>query len=518
MKKIVGVFIFVFVCVFSMAQTTFYISPIGFDGNTGLVPNDAFKTINHAIDLSACGDSIYVLSGTYHEKINAYQVCPENNRIVIQGDVNNARPLIIGDSTVANKYAIGVVGAGFRFRHFELTSPYPNDCDQSNMVIVGKGDYFDFIDVIVHHSGYDGIKTTSDCTTNDFPIGWRIIDSEIHSNGLGCAASIVNGDGIDFTECRNCLIDNSIIRDNKGHQLQIKLEARNVTVQNSHIEGINMIQVGLKGGTPQCDPNALNADSVYFRRNVMIAKGDTSEFVFKLSDVSNLVIENNTIIKDSIEHANVGFICFGGCTGSSSWTFTPQSPVLIRNNIFANISNTPFYAGPDTSYYDPFGITATEITDDYNLFYDVHGSYTAPVDGGANSLVADPLFCGYPLYFDVWNISPCVNAGDPSGPNDPDNTQSDIGAVWLNYTCVIGLSELESDGIEVYPNPFYDEITIESFKSGSIKIVDGTGKVVASHVQLDKNKTLHLKELSNGIYYVVLTSEYGNHFKRIIKY
>ncbi len=468
MKK--GIIIFFLLSLFhgTFAQTTYYISVTGDNNNTGLMANDAFETINHAINLSNCGDSIYVLTGTYHEKVSSYKICPENNRITIQGDVVS-RPLIIGDSTASNKYAIGASGAGFRFRHLELTSPYPNVCDPSNMVVVGKGDYFDFIDVVVHHSGYDGIKTTSDCNTNDFPIGWRIIDSEIHSNGLGCPASVVNGDGIDFTECRNCLIDNSIIRDNKGHQLQIKLEARNVTVQNSHIEGMNMIQIGLKGGTPQCDPNALNADSVYFRRNVIIAKGDTSEFVFKLSDVSNLVIENNTIIKDSIDFANVGFICFGGCTGSTSWSFTPQSPVLIRNNIFANMSNTPFFAGPDTTYFDPFGIVAAEVTADYNLFYDIQGGYSVPVDGGANSIIGNPLFCDYPQNLALSNASPAQNAGDPSGPIDPDNSINDIGAIWHQINCFVGQEENSQFDVSVYPNPSRDRIKVQV--SGEAKLI-----------------------------------------------
>lgn len=311
------------------AQTTWYISPTGNNANNGLTTLTAFETINNAIGVASCGDSIYVLGGTYHEKINAYTICPENNRLTIQGDITN-RPLIIGDSLATNKYAIGATGEGFRFRFMEFTSPYPEICSQSNQVIVGNGDHFDFIDIIVRNSGYDGIKVYGDCLTSNFAVNWKIINSQIINNGLGCPTSILNGDGIDFTECRNCLIEGCTIKNNKGHQVQIKLESYNVTLKDNYIEGINLLQIGLPGSTPQCNPLALNADSIYIRNNVIFAKGDTSDFVIKLADVSNLYIENNTIIKDSINSLNIGFICFGSCSGNSNWSNYPQAPVIIR--------------------------------------------------------------------------------------------------------------------------------------------------------------------------------------------
>ncbi|MBK9248482.1 MAG: T9SS type A sorting domain-containing protein [Ignavibacteria bacterium] len=418
------------------AQTTWYISTVGSDANTGKSAATAFATVSQAFSVCACGDSIYILGGTYHQKINTYAVCPDNNRIVIQGDVSN-RPLIIGDSTQTNKYAIGAHGTGFTFRHLELTSPYPNICDPSNMVVAGSGDNMSFIDVIIRNSGYDGMKTTSDCATSTWANNWKVIDCQVINNGLGCPAEIKNGDGIDFTECHDCEIIGTTISNNMGHQLQIKLEARNVKVEDCRIEGNLLIQIGLPGGSPQCDPTALNADSVFIRHNIIVAKGDTSEFIFKLADVSHLVIENNTIIKDSISSANLGFVAFGGFGGNSNFPNTPKSPVIIRNNIFANMSTTRFYAGPDTTYFDPFGITPTNVTDNYNLFYDVNGEYTKPVDGGTSSIVANPMFRDYPKSYELSTNSPCINAGDPVSPLDPDSSRSDIGAKYYRLSSAV---------------------------------------------------------------------------------
>ncbi|NOZ45905.1 MAG: hypothetical protein GXO79_03895, partial [Chlorobi bacterium] len=443
------------------AQTTWFVSTNGADTNSGTNATNAFATINKAINVSNCGDSIYVLGGVYHEKINAYTVCPENDRLIIQGDISS-RPLIIGDSLSTNKYAISASGDGYRFRHFELTSPYPEICSQSNQVIVGNGDNFDFIDVIVRNSGYDGVKTYGDCSSSDFAVNWRIINSQIVNNGLGCPTSILNGDGIDFTGCKNCIIKGSQVKNNRGHQIQVKLESYNVTLEDNYIEGINLLQIGLPGLTPQCDSFALNADSIFIRYNTFFAKGDTSGFVIKLADVSNLYIENNTIIKDSISNIDVGFICFGECAGNPNWMNYPQSPVIIRNNIFYSMADVPFYYGADTTFFDPSNILNTEITSGYNLFFDKHGKLITPVDGSLTSFVSNPLFCNYPVNFELSGTSPCIDSGDPTSNQDPDLSQNDIGAFYYHIPCFPDFVESENpEKINIYPNPSSGYYTIQ---------------------------------------------------------
>ena len=520
MKKITLLFFTLLATSILCAQTTWYVSTTGLNSNSGASASNAFATVNQAISVSSCGDSIYVLGGIYHEKINAYSICPDNNRIIIQGDISS-RPLIIGDSTVTNKYAISASGQGFTFRYLELTSPYPNICSQSNMVVVGSGDFMSFIDLIIRNSGYDGMKTTSDCSSSNWANNWKVIDCQIINNGLGCPSSIQNGDGIDFTNCHNCQIIGTKILNNRGHQLQIKLEARNVTVENCRIEGKLLFQIGLTGSTPQCDATALNADSVFFRHNIIIAKGDSSEFIFKLADVSHLVIENNTVIKDSISFANVGFICFGGCASSSNWLNTPQSPIVIQNNIFANMSTTLFFAGPDTSYFDPFGITFTNVTDNYNLFYDVNGEFTLPVDGGTSSLVGNPLFCDYPNSFELTSNSPCINSGDPTSPLEPDGTQNDIGAKYYHTPCNVGINNSINviNPFDIYPNPANQTLSIFCSNNQSakqqIQVYDAVGLLIKEFEILQPTE-IDISNLPSGLYFIHLKND-PQFYRKIIK-
>lgn len=486
----------------SQAQSTWHISPSGNDNNSGLNAEEAFATINHAINLAACGDSIYVLGGEYTEKINAYLVCPENNRIIIQGDVSD-RPVITGDPLADNSYAIGATGEGFRFRHFELTSPFPEECDPSNMVIVGRGNHFDFIDVHVHHSGYDGIKTIADCETNNLPIDWKIIDSTIENCGLGCPDVIVNGDGIDFTFCQNCLIENSVIKNNKGHQLQVKLQAYNVHIENSWIEGKHMVQLGLLGNSPQCNADAFNADSVVFRENVLFAKGDTSDFVFKMADIHRLYIENNTVIKDSID-VNAGFICFGGCAGNDNWQTPPTAPVIIRNNIFFNHVESPFFAGPDTSFFDPLEIADEQITMDYNCFFDLNGEYINVPLGDVNSIIADPKFCDYPYLLTIDWDSPCVDIGQPFG--------MDLGAFQNMGPCELTAPNFEDETFRFFPNPSHSSLNLYVPKQafgGYVEIYNSSGLLILKEAIRKRQIIISIDQCAAGLHIITLRSSNG---------
>jgi hypothetical protein len=49
---------------------TIFVSPNGNNDNSGLTINDPFLTINHAVDIAAPGDTVYLLPGKYREIIN----------------------------------------------------------------------------------------------------------------------------------------------------------------------------------------------------------------------------------------------------------------------------------------------------------------------------------------------------------------------------------------------------------------------------------------------------------------
>ncbi len=154
---------------------------------------------------------------------------------------------------------------------------------------------------------------------------------------------------------------------------------------------------------------------------------------------SSAEITNNTIYGNSTEE---------GCGGLYLGYGTPT----ICNNIFWNNSSTlnDQELGPATAL-------TLEVT--YSV---VQGGWP-----GVGNIDSDPMFVDPANNdFHLLEGSPCINAGDPNMPTDPDGTVSDIGAFY--YPLPVGVDD-DAGGnlpdqfslIQNYPNPFNPATIIE---------------------------------------------------------
>jgi len=135
------------------------------------------------------------------------------------------------------------------------------------------------------------------------------------------------------------------------------------------------------------------------------------------NEYSNPTMNNNTISGNIAGNAGGGICCF-------NW-----SNLTIRNTI---LWGDTALNGMEIYIYSSSDATVT--------YCDVQGGWE-----GQGNIDADPIFVG-PEREDFqlrWH-SPCIDAGDPSFPLDPDGTRSDIGAFYFNQD-VAGI-------IEVYPH------------------------------------------------------------------
>ncbi|MCD4795972.1 MAG: T9SS type A sorting domain-containing protein [Candidatus Cloacimonetes bacterium] len=145
-------------------------------------------------------------------------------------------------------------------------------------------------------------------------------------------------------------------------------------------------------------------ESSIIRRN-LIYDNSTDFFVGAgiYSQWSSAKIENNTIADNN----------FGGMLHQAN-----SDSLTVINNIIVNNSGVGFQYDQITG--SPFPIA------DYN---NVWGNSTNYVNltPGANSISEDPLFVGADDYH-LTADSPCIDAGDPAFPLDPDGTIADMGA------------------------------------------------------------------------------------------
>ena len=83
---------------------------------------------------------------------------------------------------------------------------------------------------------------------------------------------------------------------------------------------------------------------------------------------------------------------------------------------------------------------------------------------------------------------------------------------------VTGISEIASAKIEIYPNPVKDLIKINSETTvKGIRIMDITGKVVLSYAKECTQTEIDVRNLTEGIYLLEITTDKGTKVERIVK-
>ena len=126
-----------------------------------------------------------------------------------------------------------------------------------------------------------------------------------------------------------------------------------------------------------------------------------------LVDCSAIDIHNNTIAFNSTDQTNHG----GGIV-----IWDSQTCEVYNNIITSNFGEGIYREGG-------FSSTAT-YNDVWDNTIDYHG-----IDPGQGSISENPLFVGgIPYSFDLTPDSPCIDAGDPDSPFDPDGSVADMGA------------------------------------------------------------------------------------------
>ncbi|MBC8204681.1 MAG: T9SS type A sorting domain-containing protein, partial [FCB group bacterium] len=225
-------------------------------------------------------------------------------------------------------------------------------------------------------------------------------------------------------------------------------------------------------------------------------------------------ISNCTISMNSSTNNGSGICClFSG-------------PTVLNTIVEGNYGDYWIY------FYDPFDESIT-FSDFYNNEY---GNFTGDVPEGlgtitgvnANSdscdqfynIYLDPLFAEPELGdFHLQAGSPCIDAGDPESPPDPDGSIADIGAFPYDSTWVfvekpdITLKPVEYYLHAPYPNPFNPEttLTFDLPRPGHVSLViyDIQGREVQSLVNSQRSAGYHQlifdgSGLSSGIYFAYL--------------
>jgi predicted outer membrane repeat protein len=357
--------------------------------DTTIPDTELLISIQQHIDASTNGDTIIIPPGTYYENINF------NGKNITLASLYN--------TTQDTSYIYQTIIDGSNSGSVII---FENDED-STAVISG----FTITNGYCSGSPPNGYGGGLFCI-NSSP---TISDLIIHTN------SAQNyGGGIAYINSNSPKMENIILSNNSSGY------GAGIYLQNSSPDIINVRVVNntanYQGGGLYSNGSCPNIYFSVFKENLTNGDGGGLYLLSNSSaKLSNVTITNN------IANENGGGIY---CCGS-----TPTiSNSIISNNmgyfgIFSEYGNIP-----DITYSDFFN---NEYGNFYNCGQWIGVNLTTNANGDScdayMNIQLDPCYVD-PLdgNFHITDISPCIDAGDPSSPVDPDGTISDIGAYYYD--------------------------------------------------------------------------------------
>jgi len=192
----------------------------------------------------------------------------------------------------------------------------------------------------------------------------------------------------------SCMVDQSnvIFEDNMVEHISI-VESQGTYRNNVVHDSLNNYGIEL-----------FSSNSVTVEKNLITTGG----WGIRIYDSNNNLIRNNTVI-----FGDKGVYAYSGSASNQ-----------IINNIFVGdgVNCTGIYS----SGQDPFTIQ-------YNDFHNMTSvTYGCELDSG--NIFLDPYFrAGNPYDYQLQANSPCIDAGDPASPLDPDGSRADMGAYFFDH-------------------------------------------------------------------------------------
>ena len=278
----------------------------------------------------------------------------------------------------------------------------------------------------------------------------------------------------------------------------------NPSLENVTISGNSTNRDGAGIDCIHSNPNLINVTISSNFTIGSLSDGGGIYCYYSSPSLANVTISNNTAVDGG------GIFCIG-----------ITSPSLVNTILWNN--------SPNEIYLDHFWQNSITIA-----YSDVQGGLDSIVtnNGTVNwlegNIDADPLFADtlngdYHLSWANYPTpdstkSPCIDAGDPSSPPDPDGTIADMGAYYFNQNVSVDdPQEISSYMLINYPNPIssnINDLTVSFFlhKPGKVKIqlFNIKGQLVSTIINEDKNIgdytiTHSVNNLSSGIYFTKLS-------------
>jgi len=429
------------------AHTNYYVSENGNNSNTGLTPETAFETLQHAADIVTAGDSVLVLPGNYvgfdirkngsqtnpivFKAIENNVVIDERNSVTPDGiNIENASWIVIDGFEILNQPR-----AGIRVAVSDFITIRNNYCHNNQRWGIFTG-FTDDLTVESNTCSYSteehGIYVSN---SSDRPV----IRNNHSFNNNGCGIHMngdisMGGDGI----ISNAVVEGNIIHDNGyGGGSAINMdgvqnsEIFNNLIYNNHATGIAMYQID--GG------DASKNNKVY--NNTIIQPTDGRWCIISVDGSTGNTLYNNILIN---HHSFRGSIAIDAASVNG---FVSDYNILVDR-----LSNDD-------------GNSNTTLSQWQLLGYDLHSMVADPEE----QIFVDYLNNNFHLLQSAQAVDTGTNLVLPTVFEDLDNISRpqgsgfDIGCYEFTSATSVKAENFPEEFVlyQNYPNPFNPTTTIK---------------------------------------------------------
>ena len=546
----------------------YYVSTDGDDNNPGTL-SEPWLTIQNGLDQLSEGNTLYIMGGTYNEKLFIEVSGNDDSKIVIT-NYNNDEVIISGSGITESEAIIEIYEvSNITIEGLTLTNSEMHDA--KGILIDGNCDNITIKNNKIYNINFS--SNSSDEVTEETnaqpiivfgsnltdPIENLVIDgNEIYNSRTGYSEALaINGNVDDFEVTNNTVYNISNIGiDIIGHEETCENpdndQARNGLVKGNtiydcisdyatsggiYVDGGKNIIIenntsyhngyGIEIG---CENIGKTTSDIIVRNNLFynneicaIAIGGF-DFPDGSGKVTNCEVLNNTCLKNDFSEDNIG-----------EMYLTYVESLNIENNIFY-LSNQNVFAYVES--------VNENLQMDYNLFYSESGEFIVSwedeefdsfedfqeeTDMNSNSIFADPLLVNASISspdFHIQQSSPAINAGNPDFTSDNDETdlegdsrivndRVDIGADESEYDITENINNYNMVNIDIFPNPASNIIYFNSaYTIKTIDVYNYNGKLILHYNNCQQY--ININGLEKGIYLLKFKTETGLTAKKII--
>ncbi|NQT34785.1 right-handed parallel beta-helix repeat-containing protein [bacterium] len=299
-----------------------------------------------------------------------------------------------------------------------------NNADEGDIVLVQPGEYVENIDF----NGRDLILGSRYLSTGDQGF---IEETIINGNGNGSVVTFANGESEDAV-----LTGFTVTNGSSESGAGIYIRSANPSIRGVTISGNNAEH---RGGGIYIDNSSPAIENSLITNNFARDNGGG----ISIGNDSNPTIIRTVISRNSTDGNGGGIVCDSRCSPEIDFCTITENfaddfggGIWVENNSHPVILNSILWGDEPQEIYFWANREPNLITINYS---DVQGgseeietNNNGEVNWGEGNIDANPLFADPDNNdFHLTENSPCIDAGDPQSPRDPDNTPPDMGVFYF---------------------------------------------------------------------------------------